>query len=295
MVYDGRYPMTASATAKPRIGFIGQGFIGKNYADDFEARGYEVVRYSQEPAYAGNKDAIAECDIVFVAVPTPTTPKGFDDSIVRAVVKHVGKGKIVVIKSTVLPGTTISIQKENPDVTVLHSPEFLTEANAAHDAAHPLRNIIGIPQDTESYRIKAAEVLAVLPKAPYELVCPSVESELIKYGGNCFLYTKVVFMNMLYDYAQSLGCDWNRVADALVHDPRIGTSHMKPVHASGRGAGGHCFIKDFEALIQSYRTQVPGDAAGIAALEAFRDKNYDLLRSSGKDLDLLEGVVGKGK
>ena len=76
-----------------QIGFIGQGWIGKNYADDFEARGYMVVRYGQEPEYAGNKEKIAECDIVFIAVPTPTTPHGFDDSILREVLVLIGKGK----------------------------------------------------------------------------------------------------------------------------------------------------------------------------------------------------------
>ena len=74
--------MTSLSNTKPLIGFIGQGFIGKNYADDFEQRNYKVVRYALEGTYAGNKDRIKECDIVFIAVPTPTTPEGFDLSIV---------------------------------------------------------------------------------------------------------------------------------------------------------------------------------------------------------------------
>ena len=59
---------------KEKIGFIGQGFIGKNYADDFERRGFEVIRYALEEPYRANKEKIRECDIVFIAVPTPTTP-----------------------------------------------------------------------------------------------------------------------------------------------------------------------------------------------------------------------------
>ncbi|MEK7641463.1 MAG: hypothetical protein AAB365_00550 [Patescibacteria group bacterium] len=285
--------MSASLSPKPRIGFIGQGFIGKNYADDFEVRGYSVTRYAAEPAYVGNKDVIKECDIVFIAVPTPTTLKGFDDHIVREVVKLVGKGKIAVIKSTLIPGTTVSIQKENPDIFVFHSPEFLTEATASKDAAHPLRNIVGAPIDSSEYKNKAQEVIAILPKAPYELVCSSQEAELIKYGGNCFLYTKIVYMNMLYDYAASLGCNWDVISEAMVHDPRIGVSHMKPHHASGRGAGGNCFIKDFEAFIEGYKKNNPHDIAGIEALEGFKNKNYDLLKSSGKDLNLLKEVTGE--
>jgi predicted dinucleotide-binding enzyme len=66
-----------------KIGFIGQGWIGKNYADNFVDRGYSVVRYALEQPYSDNKDSIKECPIVFIAVPTPTTKQGFDDSYVR--------------------------------------------------------------------------------------------------------------------------------------------------------------------------------------------------------------------
>ncbi len=93
-----------------KIGFIGQGWIGKHYADDFESRGFSVVRYAKENGHEGNAGLIQECDIVFIAVPTPTTPEGFDDHIVREVIKLVGKGKGAIIKSTVMPGTTVAIQ-----------------------------------------------------------------------------------------------------------------------------------------------------------------------------------------
>src|SRR5690242_15193207 len=89
-----------------KIGFIGQGFVGKNQADDFERRGYEVVRYALEEPFVKNKDKIKECDMVFIAVPTPTTPEGFDYSLVEQVISLVEKGKIVVVRSTILPGTT---------------------------------------------------------------------------------------------------------------------------------------------------------------------------------------------
>ena len=99
---------------RERIGCIGQGWIGKNYADDFERRGFAVVRYALEEPYAGNKERIAECDIVFIAVPTPSTPKGFDDSIVRAAIELTRDDATIVIKSTIVPGTTESIQEQFP-------------------------------------------------------------------------------------------------------------------------------------------------------------------------------------
>jgi len=274
------------------VGFIGQGWIGRHYADDFEKRGLRTVRYALEAPFNDNKEKIKDCDIVFIAVPTPTTPDGFDDSILRKVVKLVGPGKIAVIKSTLLPKATESIQKENPEIYVLHSPEFLTEATAAYDAAHPERNIIGLPVMSDEYKTKAREALSVLPPAPFELVCSAREAELIKYAGNCFLYLKVVYMNMLYDLAEKTGCRWEDIKAGVAADPRIGPSHLNPIHQSGRGAGGHCFIKDFAAFQEIYGREV-GDRSGIEALRGLAEKNIDLLVKSKKDLDLLKGVYGE--
>jgi nucleotide sugar dehydrogenase len=275
-----------------KIGFIGQGFIGKNYADDFEKRGYKVVRYSVEEKYKCNKEKIKECDIVFIAVPTPTTPNGFDGSIVMKAVKLVGPGKMAVIKSSVTPGLTEFIQKQNPKIFIFHSPEFLRAKNAAHDAANPDRNIVGIPKNTATYIKKAKEIIKILPKAPFELICSSREAELIKYSGNNFFYFKVVFINMLYDLAKSYGADWKVIKNALVADPRIGSSHLEPIHESGRGAGGFCFIKDFATLRLLYDKKI-GDKFGSALLKQMENKNIELLLQSHKDSELLSGVYGK--
>lgn len=276
---------------KKLIGFIGQGWIGKNYADDFETRGYEVVRYAKEEPYSANREKIGECDIVFIAVPTPSTINGFDDSILRQVIKLVGEKKIAVIKSTIRPGTTESIQKENPNIYVVHSPEFLTEATSAHDAANPQRNIVGIPLVNDEYRWKAKQVMEVLPFAPYQLVCKAKEAELVKYGGNCWFYFKVIYINMLYDLAGKIGIDYQIVKEAMSADPRIGSTHLDPIHKTGRGAGGHCFIKDFAAFFQIYKDLV-GDELGLEVLDSLKDKNVDLLVKSNKDLELLKGVYG---
>lgn len=281
-----------------KLGFIGQGFIGKHYADYSEREGHQVVRYALEPEYVGNKAAIAECDIVFIAVPTPTTPHGFDDSIARASVGLTRDGATVVIKSTIVPGTTESLQAAYPTRFVMHSPEFLTENNAAHDVAHPIRNIVGIPKDTPEFRQRAEAVMRLFAPAPYQAIVSAREAEMIKYAANCILYTKVVFMNLLYDVAREHSCDWGTIRDALRADVRIGPSHLDPVHKSGphattvgRGAGGHCFIKDFEAFRRMYRAL--GDPSGDAILDALISKNNALLRSTGKDLDLLKGVYGE--
>ncbi len=274
-----------------KIGFIGQGWIGKNYADDFENRGFNVIRFGLEAPYVANKEKIKDCDIVFIAVPTPSIKDKFDDSILRGVIGLVGEGKTAVIKSTLLPGRTESIQKDYPNVFVLHSPEFLMETSAAHDAANPTRNIIGLPVMSDIYKEKAREVITVLAKAPFEQICSAREAELIKYGANVFLYFKVVYANLLYDLAEKSGARYEEIKEGIAHDPRIGKSHLNPVHKSGRGAGGHCFIKDFSAFTEIYRELV-GDELGIKALDGLRDKNVDYLIKSKKDLELLKDVYG---
>ena len=282
-----------------KIGFVGQGFIGKSYADDLERRGHSVVRYALEEPYARNKDKIRACGIVFIAVPTPTTPEGFDYSIVESALTLVGAGKTAVIKSTILPGTTAKLQKKFPKLFVMHSPEFLVLKNAAEDAARPLRNIIGIPRDTATFRAKAKQTMKVLPKAPFELICGAKEAELVKYAGNFFLYLKVLYANLMYETAEAIGAEYEVVRTAVAADPRIGPSHLSVMHDSGhngakrgRGAGGVCFVKDVAALAEFYRTATK-NKKGSLLIDAAVAKNIELLRASKKDLDLLRGVYTK--
>ncbi len=274
-----------------KIGFIGQGWIGKNYADNFEARGFNVVRYALEKPYAGNKEKIKECDIVFIAVPTPTAPAGFDDHIVRDVVKLVGKGKIAVIKSTVLPGTTESIQDKNPDIVILHVPEFLTEQTSKSDIAHPFHNVVGMARDTKEHHQAAELVLETLPRVKSEVICSAKEAEFFKYLRNNYLFTKYVFLNIYYDIMKSSGVEWPIIRDLIAADPWMGSLKFEPVHKGGRGAGNHCHIKDFAAM-RAYAERVLTDALSLDVLRILEKKNIELLRSTGKDLELLADVYG---
>lgn len=284
---------------KPLIGFVGQGWIGKNYADDFEKRGYKTVRYSLEEPYRKNKEKVADADIVFVAVPTPTTPDGFQDWIVRDAVSNVGKGKIAVIKSTLAPGTTRSIQKKYPDVLLLHSPEFLSRGTAAHDAAHPAQNIVGIPVDSKKYRDAAKLFLSILPKAP-SMIVSSETAELYKYVHNTTLFARSIYMNLLYEAAEKLHVNWDDIKAMIQKDPMIAFQtpvvshwHIEPRHGGGRGIGGDCHIKDMETFSRLYEKLV-GDKNGARLIDAMKEKNIELLLKSKKDLDLLAGVYGKG-
>lgn len=279
---------------KPLIGFIGQGWIGKSYADNFEERGYEVVRYSLEKPWVRNRDRIKDCDIVFIAVWTPTTPKGFDTSVVESVLPLVGEGKTAVVKSTILPGTTERLQKKFPRTTILFSPEFLSIASHVHDAAHPFVNLVGMPGNDAKHYMAAERVMRVLPKAPTSIICKSVEAEVFKYTHNASGYTQVILFNLMYDIAQKCGANWDVVNRAIQADPLISKRYSNPVHKSGRGAGGGCFIKDMAALRSHVVKNLPKDKRALGVIKAMEAKNIELLTSTNKDLELLEGVYGPG-
>lgn len=281
-----------TAEEKPLIGFIGQGFVGKNIADDFEERGFSVVRYALEEPYRENKERIAECDIVFIAVPTPTTPAGQDVSLIARVLPLVGAGKIAILKSTVLPGTTESMQTAFPDRTILFCPEFLSEARAAEEARHPFMNIIGLGRDTPEAHATADRVRAVLPQAPYNAVCIARTAELIKYAHNTSGYVQIVYANALYNLAEKLGADWQAVEGALEADPYIPNYYIHPIHKSGRGAGGNCFVKDFAAFRDLFMREA-NDPYGAALLRALEEMNLHLLKQSGKDRIIVDGVYGR--
>ncbi|MDO8569615.1 MAG: hypothetical protein Q7R89_02460 [bacterium] len=279
---------------KIKIGFIGQGYVGKNYADDFEARGYVVTRYAKEKPYNRNKDAIKDCDVVFIAVPTPTTPQGYDAGIIRTVLSLVGIGKIAVLKSTIFPGLTEKIQDEFSDIIVLNSPEFLSEATARHDASHPFVNIVGIAKETLKHKKVAKLIHSILPKAPKNFTIKSLEAEIIKYLHNCSGYTQIIFFNLMYDLSQKMGANWKIIEKATKVDPFIPTRYASPVHKSGRGAGGHCFIKDFAAFREIYEKMV-ADSSGVAILKSMEKKNIELLLSTNKSVEILKSVYNINK
>lgn len=288
---------------KPLIGFIGQGYVGGSYANNFERRKLNVVRYSLEEKYRMNKARIKECDIVFLCVPTPTVPAGasrrggqhgvrFDASILENGLSLVGKGAIVVIKSTLEPGTTRRLQKKFPRITVLCSPEFLSVKTAQRDADKPFSNIVGMSQRSSRHSRAAKLVHKILPKARFSLMCTSEEAELIKYAHNFSGYTQIIAFNIVYDLARRLGAAWEPIATAIAADPLIPNRYANPVHKKGRGAGGACFIKDVASLARLYARTLRSDKAGRAFLTALEQKNIALLLSSNKDRKLLEGVYG---
>ena len=237
-----------SAHKHPKIAVMGIGWVGGAMSRYFQDAGLEPLLYDP-PKKLGSKADLEAAEVVFLCVPTPFDKKsgGFDLSYVESAVGELPGSKIVVIKSTVLPGRTDGLQKRFPQHRFLFNPEFLREKTCDFDVRNPDRQIMGV---TEKSAGDADAVMALLPKAPYMKVMPAMAAEMVKYFGNCFLSLKVIFAEQVFDMTEKMGIDYATVRDAVAADTRIGPSHMNVNSDGYRGYGGHCFPKDVRALIQ---------------------------------------------
>src|SRR3989338_2222550 len=237
------------STDRKTIGIIGMGTVGKAMLSVFpHAIGYSPHEYAQ------NRDRIKECDLVFICAPTPHVPeKGCDTSAVEESFAILQKSAIVVIRSTVPPGTTERLQQHYPAYKLLFNPEFLSEATAIADTQSPFRQIIGYTK--ESFPI-AGEIRDLLPLAAFTRLMPATEAELVKYWSNTFYATKVVFANQMYDLCRKLDIDYETVKECVRADARIGRWHLEifnnlfsAARKDHRGYGGKCLPKDIKNLI----------------------------------------------
>jgi len=230
-----------------KIGIMGLGMVGGALKRYFDKAGCKVFFYDK----GKNSGSIAEvnqADIVFICVPTPFDKgKGFDLSCVEDACSNISGDKTIVIKSTILPGTTEKLQKKYPQHKFLFNPEFLTEATADQDMNFPSRQIVGFTKQSEG---AAKDIIGILPSAFFVRVMPSKEAEMIKYFSNTWYATKVVFANQIYDLCQKIGIDYKIVKEAAAADKMIGPSHLGVFHKDYRGYGGRCLPKDIRALIR---------------------------------------------
>jgi UDP-glucose 6-dehydrogenase len=274
-----------------KIGIIGQGFVGSSYSDYFEGRGFSVIRYDIS-RYRANAVEIKRCAVVIIAVPTPTEPAGVSLSAIDSSLSVVSKDAIVIIKSTMPPGTTKKLKSLSPELSLFHSPEFLSRDSANNDLVAPERSIVGVTDWNPETVEKAKYILDLLPKANYELICDATEAEVIKYGSAALLYSKILVINLLFEIAGADGAQWPVIREALSADPRLGIGQFDPHHKGGHGAGGSCLLKDFAALRLHYEHYF-GPSSGTKLLKAMEDKNVELLLSSNKDVDEVCRVYGQ--
>ena len=239
-----------------KIGVIGQGFVGSAVREGMKNY-YDVVTYdiNGKGTVSTLDKLISQVNETFLCLPTPMRKSGECDlSIVReclnnisAIVEYYQKSNfIVIIKSTIPPGTTEQLNKEFKELHIAFNPEFLTEANAVDDYKNQNRIIVGADRP---YSSRVKQIFAKsFPKVPI-IKTSSTIAETIKYVTNTFLSMKVSYANEIYQLCNALEIDYDKVIEYARYDDRLGNSHWSVPGPDGDlGFGGHCFPKDIAAL-----------------------------------------------
>jgi UDPglucose 6-dehydrogenase len=274
-----------------KIGIVGYGFVGKAVEYGFK-EGNEIYIYDKFLPKLSLGEVVKESEVIFVGVPTPMTKayKKIDLSIVEEVtaeiVKLCKKGKrspIIVLKSTIVPGTTRRLTKELKYPRMAFNPEFLTEANYLEDFVNADRIVVGA--DNNEVKQWVVDLYrATFPKTPIFETDPTT-AEVVKYMANTYLATKVIFANEMFDLCEKLGVNYGEMKKMVVADSRIYDSHLDITTL--RGFGGKCFPKDSVALLGL------ADELGVdlSVIESAWKKNLRLRKV--RDWEQIEGAVSK--
>ena len=234
------------------IGVIGYGYVGRATGEGFSSNPKNKVFWFDKFKESPNtlEEVIEKSDFIFIAVPTPifSDYSGMDMSIVEGVIDQVapkvsGTDKVLIIKSTSLPGTTKKMSKKYPEVNFAMNPEFLTQKNANTDFLKPFRTVIGCENSDIGLRVQEL-YSTILPKDQKYFITDTTSAEMAKYMSNIVLASKIIIGNEFYDLAQEVGANYLDVSAIAEADPRIGTFLGVPGWDGDRGFGKACFPKD---------------------------------------------------
>lgn len=242
------------------IGIVGQGYVGTAIKVGFDPH-YKIHTYDKfdlaKSTLPNLNNLTKECEVIFVCVPTPmrkdgTCYTGIVEEVIKEIDSYSKDDTIVVIKSTVPPGTTDTMNKNYSNVTVIFNPEFLTEENFLEDFKNQKRIILGGQRNgTNTLRQIYSRVF------PHATIVKtgSKTAEMVKYFINNFLATKVSFANEMYKVCEQVDIDYDKVVEYATYDERLGKSHWAVPGPDGdHGFGGHCLPKDLSAIISQFET-----------------------------------------
>ena len=236
-----------------KIGVVGYGYVGRAVEYGFKDKN-EVLVYDKYLKLLPLEKVVGEAEFVFICVPTPMDKNysHIDLSIVEEVTAEViataksrGREVLVVIKSTVIPGTTERLGKKYKWPAIVFNPEFLTEANYLEDFVKSDRIVIGGRRDKDRQRLVELYRDSFLQTKIF--TTDTTTAEMVKYMANVFLATKVMFGNEMYNLCEKLGIKYEEVKEMVVADKRIHDSHLDVT--TERGFGKKCLPKDTVALL----------------------------------------------
>ncbi len=204
-------------------------------------------------------DSVKEADVVFLAVGTPPGENGQADlkylyAAADSVAENIVDGGIIVIKSTVPVGTSTLLKEHiskntNKKFYLVNNPEFLKEGSAVEDFMRPDRVVIGHKEKESAEAMEELYAPLVRQGNPIFLMS-NLSAEMTKYAANCFLATKISFINEIAQLCDLVGADINEVRKGISSDVRIGKHFFYP----GPGYGGSCFPKDVQALVHTAKS-----------------------------------------
>lgn len=257
--------------SKFKVGIVGLGYVGGAIKAAYEVNNKvnEIYTFDinpdRNPSCGSLDELVSNASLIYVALPTPMNKEGHCDiSIVESVVNEICKTKdfkIIIVKSTVPPGTTQRLQNKYTEHNILFCPEFLTEANYINDYLHQDLMVVGISDRVAQTTVDAIleEQVSVIKSVNHCVVVDSTAAEFYKYTANVFLATKVSFANEMDSIGKQYGIEWDAIKQMLILDKRMGKTHWNVPGPDGRaGFGGTCFPKDISAMIsEARRMNVP--------------------------------------